>query len=76
MLNYNINSFESAGKLVKMCEKYKGKMEIDVICGRQVIDAYSVLGVHSLAGHMVTLELQTDDLELKKQFENDLERIK
>ena len=46
MLNYNLNSCESARKLLNMCDKYRGKMEIDIIHGRYTIDAYSVLGVH------------------------------
>lgn len=76
MLNYNIDSFDAAGKLVKMCEKYKGQMDIDVVCGRQIIDGYSVLGVHSLIGHVVSLEPQTDDQELIGKFKKDLEMIK
>lgn len=76
MLNYNLNSWESARKLLNMCDKYRGKMEIDVIHGRYVIDAYSVLGVHSLVGHVVSLEPQTGDEKLLKQFSKDLESIK
>lgn len=75
MLNYNLDSMEAAGKLTRMCEKYKGQMEIDVICGRQIIDAYSVLGVHSLIGHIVSLEPQTDDTSVLVQFQEDLKEI-
>ena len=42
MLSYNLDSLESAEKLVKMCQKYKGLMDIDIICGRYIIDAYSI----------------------------------
>lgn len=76
MLNYNLNSCESARKLLNMCDKYRGKMEIDIIHGRYTIDAYSVLGVHSLIGHVVSLEPQTGDEKLLKQFSKDLESIK
>lgn len=76
MLNYNLDSFESAGKFIKMCDKYKGRMEIDVICGRQNIDAYSMLGVHSLIGHIVSVDPLTTDEDLKKEFAKDLENIK
>ena len=75
MLNYNLDSMEAAGKLTRMCEKYKGQMEIDVICGRQIIDAYSVLGVHSLIGHIVSLVPQTDDTSVLVQFQEDLKEI-
>ena len=76
MLNYNLDSFESAGKFIKMCDKYKGRMEIDVICGRQNIDAYSMLGVHSLVGRTVSIEPQTDREELILSLGKDLEQIK
>lgn len=75
MLSYNIDSIESAEKLIKICEKYKGKMDIDVICRRQIIDAFSILGVHSLIGNIVTLDLLTDDKKLREKFMNDLEKI-
>ena len=39
MLSYNLDSFESAKKLIGLCEKYKDQMDIDVICGRYIIDA-------------------------------------
>lgn len=76
MLSYNLDSFESAKKLIGLCEKYKDQMDIDVICGRYIIDACSVLGVHSLIGHMVSLEPQTKDVSLTRTFGEDLERIK
>lgn len=76
MLSYNLDSLESAEKLVKMCQKYKGLMDIDIICGRYIIDAYSMLGVHSLIGHMVSVEPQTDNKNLVEQFGEDLEKIK
>ena len=76
MLSYNLDSLESAENLVKMCQKYKGLMDIDIICGRYIIDAYSMLGVHSLIGHMVSVEPQTDNKNLVEQFGEDLEKIK
>lgn len=76
MLSYNLDSLDSAEKLVKMCQKYKGLMDIDIICGRYIIDAYSMLGVHSLIGHMVSVEPQTDNKNLVEQFGEDLEKIK
>ena len=76
MFSYNIDSFESAGKLVRLCEKYHDKMEIDVLCGRYIIDGCSTLGVHSLVGHTVSLELGTDDNDVIKRFGEDLEKIK
>ena len=76
MLSYNIDSIESAEKLLRMCERYKDLMDIDIICGRYIIDAYSMLGVHSLIGHMVSVEPQTDNKNLVEQSGEDLEKIK
>lgn len=76
MLSYNIDSIESAEKLLRMCERYKDLMDIDIICGRYIIDAYSMLGVHSLIGHMVSVEPQTNNKNLVEQFGEDLEKIK
>ena len=76
MFNYSIDSFDSPGKLLRLCEKYHDKMEIDVLCGRYIIDGCSTLGVHSLVGHTVSFELGTDDNDVIKRFGEDLEAIK
>ena len=56
MLSFNIDSRESAEKLIRLCEKYRGDTEIDVICGRETVDGRSLLGVISLIGHFVTVK--------------------
>lgn len=76
MISYNIDSAQSAVKLIHLCERYRHSMDIDVIYGRYVIDGCSMLGVHSLIGHTVTLEPQTDDKNLLEEFKKDLEYIK
>lgn len=76
MLSFNIDSCESAGKLIRLCEKYNNRMDVDVIYGRYVIDGCSMLGVHSLIGHIVSLKPQTDDKNLAEMFGKDLEEIK
>lgn len=76
MLSFNIDSRESAEKLIHLCEKYRDDTEVDVICGRQTVDGRSLLGVMSLIGHTVTLEPQTDDKNLLEEFKKDLEYIK
>lgn len=75
MLSFNISNCDAAEKLIHMCRKFKGKMEIDVICGRYTIDAYSALGVYSLTGHVVSLDPLTDDPKLKHQFEEELKKL-
>lgn len=76
MLSFNIDSKESAEKLIRLCEKYRDDTEIDVICGRQTVDGRSLLGVISLIGHFVTVKPQTDDKSVVERFSEDLERIK
>lgn len=75
MLNYNIDTFDAASRFVKMCEKYKDKMEIDVCHGRQIIDGYSILGVCSLVGNIVSVEPITDDKDVINKFRKDLEEL-
>lgn len=76
MLSFNIDSRESAEKLIRLCEKYRDDTEVDVICGRQTVDGRSLLGVMSLIGHFVTVKPQTDDKSIVDRFGEDLERIK
>ena len=47
MLNYNIDSVQSAEKLIRLCEKYHDDMDIDIMHGRAVVDGCSLLGVTS-----------------------------
>lgn len=76
MLSFNIDSKESAEKLIRLCEKYRDDTEVDVTCGRQTVDGRSLLGVMSLIGHFVTVKPQTDDKSIVERFSEDLERIK
>ena len=78
MLNYNLDSVQSAEKLVWLCEKYRDEMEldIDVIYGRQTVDGCSLLGVTSLIGHFVTANPIGRDRDKIQQFAEELERIK
>ena len=76
MLNYNIDSVQSAEKLIRLCEKYHGDMEIDIIHGRQTVDGCSLMGVISLLGHFVTVRPNCEDAEMIQQFADELERIK
>lgn len=76
MLNYNIDSVQSAEKLIRLCEKYRDDTEVDVSYGGQTVDGRSLLGVMSLIGHFVTVKPQTDDKSIAERFSEDLERIK
>lgn len=76
MLSFNIDSKESAEKLIRLCEKYRDDTEVDVTCGRQTVDGRSLLGVMSLIGHFVTVNPLTNDSDVAERFSEDLERIK
>lgn len=78
MLNFNLDSVESANKLIRLCEKCRDEMEmdIDVTHGRQTVDGCSLLGVTSLIGRFVTVVPNTTDKEMLQKFAEELEGIK
>lgn len=78
MLNYNLDSAQSAEKLIRLCEKYRDEMEldVDVIHGRQTVDGCSLLGVSSLIGKFVTIRPIGRDKDKIQQFAEELDRIK
>ena len=76
MLNFNLNSRSAAEKLIRLCEFYKDVMSVDVVCGRQILDGCSMLGVVSLIGNFVTVIPNSDDENIKKRFSKKWEAIK
>ena len=50
MLNFNLNSKKSVEDLIKLCEKYRDDVEVEVIHGNQIVNGCSLLGVFSLTG--------------------------
>lgn len=73
MLNYNLDSIQSAEKLVKLCERHCDIADIDVNCGRHSIDGRSLMGVISLIGNFVTVNPQTDDQDIIRKFEDPIQ---
>ena len=74
MLSYNLNSMKAAECLIRLCEKYRDTIEVDVIHGRQTIDGASMLGVYSLIGNIVSLDLHAKDEGTIQRFATELER--
>ena len=72
MIGYYIGTLHDAESLVKVCSKFDE--DIDVIYQKQVIDAKSILGVASLMGHTVSLNVITDDNDVKEKFERELQK--
>lgn len=76
MLNCNIDSVQSAEKLIRLCEKYHDDMDIDIMHGRTVVDGCSLLGVTSLIGKFVSVVPVGRNEDAIQKFAEELERIK
>ncbi len=72
MVLIKLDCLETASKLVSVCEKYKDQMDMDVIYGRYVIDACSVLAVTSLVGNIVKVQANTNNIEAIEALKNDI----
>ena len=76
MLNFNLNSKKSAEDLIKLCEKYRDDVEVEVIHGNQTVNGCSLLGVFSLIGDFVGIKPDSRDERAVQRFAEELERIK
>ena len=76
MLNFNLNSKKSAEDLIKLCEKYRDDVEVEVIHGNQTVNGCSLLGVFSLIGNFVVIKADSRDKNAIQRFSEELERIK
>lgn len=76
MLSFNLNSKKSAEDLIKLCEKYRDDVEVDVIHGNQTVNGCSLLGVFSLIGNFVGIKPNSLDEYTCQKFTEELERIK
>lgn len=73
MLSCKLNTINDATKLVNLCMQY-GE-DIDVLHGRQTIDGKSLLGVISLIGNVVTVEMSSVSKETEKDFKKNFREI-
>lgn len=76
MLNFNLNSKKSAEDLIKLCEKYRDDVEVEVIHGNQTVNGCSLLGVFSLIGNFVGIKADSRDESAVQRFAEELEEIK
>ena len=76
MLSFNLNSKKSAEDLIKLCEKYRDDVEVEVIHGNQTVNGCSLLGVFSLIGNFVGIIADSRDESAVQRFAEELERIK
>ena len=76
MLSFNLNSKKSAEDLIKLCEKYRDDVEVEVIHGNQTVNGCSLLGVFSLIGNFVGIKPDSRDKDVIRRFTEELEKIK
>lgn len=76
MLSFNLNSKKSAEDLIKLCEKYRDDVEVEVIHGNQTVNGCSLLGVFSLLGNFVGIKTDSRDAEAVQRFAEELEILK
>lgn len=76
MLSFNLNSKKSAEDLIKLCEKYRDDVEVEVIHGNQTVNGCSLLAVFSLIGNFVGINTYSGDENKMQSFEEELEKIK
>lgn len=76
MLSFNLNSKKSAEDLIKLCEKYRDDVEVEVIHGNQTVNGCSLLGVFSLMGNFVGVKADSRDEDAVQRFAEELEILK
>ena len=74
MVSIKLENFEDVNKLVNFCHKYS--CDIDVSCGRYVVDGKSVMGVSSLVGNKVNIIIHSVTTEEKIEFEERILKLK
>lgn len=76
MFYIKLSTLEVINNLVRICDRYKDKMDIDMLYGRYTVNAASYLGVMSLMGNIVEIKPISDDEVLIKELLDELETIK
>lgn len=70
-MRIHIGTPEFANKLCEICSPYTKEFDIDIVRGRCVLDASSILGITSMLGKDVDIVLHTNDKNLINElFEN------
>lgn len=70
MISFYLGSSDDAERLTNLCRKYN--FDIDVVHRRYIIDGKSILGIMSLVGNTVGIDLMTDDEDIKEEFRKKL----
>lgn len=72
-MNYTLDTLTKVDKLVSYSREFEE--DVDVRYQRYTIDAKSVLGVSSLVGTTVNVEIITEDEKVKEEFYNGLFKL-
>ena len=72
-MNYKLDTLTKVDKLVSYSREFEE--DVDVRYQRYTIDAKSVLGVSSLVGTTVNVEIITEDENVKEEFYNGLFKL-
>ncbi len=72
-MNYKLDTLTKVDKLVSYSREFEE--DVDVRYQRYTIDAKSVLGVSSLVGTTVNVEIITEDEKVKEEFYNGLFKL-
>lgn len=75
-LQINLLSFDEALEISNVCERYSKLFDIDAVCGRYVVDASSILGMESLVGNSVIINIHGKNRNQDKVNELKTELIK
>lgn len=72
-MNYTLDTLTKVDKLVSYSREFEE--DVDVRYQRYTIDAKSVLGVSSLVGNTVIVDIITEDEKVKEEFYNGLFKL-
>jgi len=65
IVGVNLDSFNKAVDIANICSKYACDVDADAICGKYVVDAASILGMESIVGHWISIEVVDRDPDNK-----------
>lgn len=76
VIKIRLNGIDDVKKLIKITSKYTS--DIDIISGRNVIDAKSFLGVSAidLSSQDIRIRIISDDITECRKFECDMEEFR
>lgn len=75
MIALNLDSIEKVEQFVSICDRYKQEFNIDAIYGRYIVDASSLLGVSSLLGHIIGVQVSDDSKPSYESFEKEVKQM-